>query len=206
MHYSELYRKYRSKSKFLIIGQSVSSSSLHYITFKDMPTHAIHPNQLPSFFVWISHSVVALMNHLRKALTQYKYPKCALDKVEKRFNRPSSEVNDGANNQGTASAQPTTNEVKTKGHIVIPYTQGLCKSIKRSVGGMAYRPTSKGVAPSRTYWSPPRTKTPWSAKVGPFIGSKVVISPVMMNTKGNLQDLWRKIQRAAERSLPYTSS
>ena len=51
------------------------------------------------------------MDHLRKALTQCKYPKWALDKVEKRLNRPSREVNDGANNQGTTDTQATTNEV-----------------------------------------------------------------------------------------------
>ena len=28
-------------------------------------------------------------------------------------------------------AQPATNEAKNKGHIVIPYTQGLCESIKK---------------------------------------------------------------------------
>ena len=64
--------------------------------------------------------------HLRKALTKCKYPKWALDKVEKRLNRSTSEVIDGDNNQGTTAAQPVTNEVKSKGHIVIPYTQGLC--------------------------------------------------------------------------------
>ena len=72
--------------------------------------------------------------HLRKALTNCKYPKWALDKVEKRLTRSAGEVNDGTNSQGTAGAQPTTNEVKTKGHIVIPYTQGLCKSIKKICG------------------------------------------------------------------------
>ena len=41
------------------------------------------------------------MDHLRKALIQCKYPKWALDKVEKRLNRLSSEVIDGANSQGT---------------------------------------------------------------------------------------------------------
>ena len=66
----------------------------------------------------------------------------------------SREVTDGANNQGTAGAQPTTNEVKTKGHTVIPYTQVPVKASRQSVGGMAYRPTSKVVTPSRTYWSP----------------------------------------------------
>ena len=62
------------------------------------------------------------MDYLRKAPTQCKYPKGALDKMVKRLNRPSREVTDGGNNQGTAGAQPTTNEVKTKDHIVIPYT------------------------------------------------------------------------------------
>ena len=42
--------------------------------------------------------------HLRKALTQCKYPKGALDKVEKRPNRSSSEAIDGANNQGTSGS------------------------------------------------------------------------------------------------------
>ena len=71
------------------------------------------------------------MDYLRKALIQCKYPKWALGKVEKRLNKPSREVTDGTNNQGTAGTQPTTNEVKTEGHIIIPYTQGLCQSIKK---------------------------------------------------------------------------
>ena len=63
-------------------------------------------------------------DHLRKALTKCKYPKWALDKVEKRLNRFTREVINGANSQGTAGSQAVTREVKTKGHIVIPYTQG----------------------------------------------------------------------------------
>ena len=69
--------------------------------------------------------------HLRKALTQCKYPKWALDKVEKRLNRSSNEAIDEANNQGANSTHAATREVKSKGHIVIPYTQGLCESIKK---------------------------------------------------------------------------
>ena len=72
--------------------------------------------------------------HLRNALTQCKYSKWALDKVERRLNKSSSEASDGANNQVTIGAQPASNEVKTKGHIVIPYTQGLCESIKKIFG------------------------------------------------------------------------
>ena len=42
------------------------------------------------------------------------------------------------------------------------------------MGGMVYRPTSKVIAPSKIYWSPSKTKTPWSTKVGPYTGSSVV--------------------------------
>ena len=49
------------------------------------------------------------MDHLRKALTQCKYPKWPLHKVEKRLNRPSRGVIDWANNQGTTGTLSTTN-------------------------------------------------------------------------------------------------
>ena len=88
--------------------------------------------------------------HLRKALTKCKYPKWALDKVEKRLNRSSSEAIDGVNNQGANSTPAATREVKSKGHIVIPYTQGLCESIKRICGRYGIQTHFKGAAPSRT--------------------------------------------------------
>ena len=83
-------------------------------------------------------------DHLRKALTKCKYPKWALDKVEKRLNRSTSEVIDGANNQGTTAAQPVTNKVKNNSHIVIPYTQGLCESIKKICGRYGIQTHFKG--------------------------------------------------------------
>ena len=51
--------------------------------------------------------------------------------MERRLNKPSSKASDGANNQDITGTRPATKEVKTKGHIVIPYTQGLCESIKK---------------------------------------------------------------------------
>ena len=56
------------------------------------------------------------------------------------------------------------------------------KALKRTVGDMVHKPTSKVIAPSKTYWSPPRTKTPWSTKVEPYTGSGVVTLPVLMST------------------------
>ena len=114
-------------------------------------------------------------DHLRKALTKCKYPKWALDKVEKRLNRSTSEVIDGANIQGTTAAQPVNSEVKNKGHIVIPYTQGLCESIKKICGRYGIQTHFKG---GRTIKKPPgpppRTKTPWSTKCGAIFGTNVV--------------------------------
>ena len=68
------------------------------------------------------------MDHLRWAFIHCKYPKWAIYRVERRLSKPTSE---GSNDAG---AKPTTNEVKTKGLIVIPYTQGLCKSLKKICG------------------------------------------------------------------------
>ena len=66
------------------------------------------------------------MDHLRKALTQCKYPKWALDKVEKRLYKSTSEAIDGVNNQGTTGTQVATNEVKTKGpHCHTLHTRSL---------------------------------------------------------------------------------
>ena len=75
---------------------------------------------------------------------------------------------------------PLPNEVKTKGHIVIPYTQGLCERIK-ICGRYGIQTNSKVAISSGTHWSPPKSKMLWSAKVGPYTGSNVVTFPVMMN-------------------------
>ena len=122
------------------------------------------------------------MDHLSKAFTQSKCPKWGLDKVEKSLNRPFREVTDGANNQNTAGAQSTTNEVKTKGHIVTPYTDGLCESIQEICGRYGIQTQFKGDSTIKNPLVLPRTNTPWSAKVRPYIGSNVVTLPVMMNT------------------------
>ena len=62
-----------------------------------------------------------------------------------RLNRSSRQVNDGGNN----NAQSANHGVQSKGHIVIPYTQSLCESIKRSVVDMASKLTSKVAEPSK---------------------------------------------------------
>ena len=99
-------------------------------------------------------------DHLRKALTKCKYPKQALDKVKKRLNRSTSEVNNGVSNQGTTVAQPATNEVKNKGHIVIPYTKGLCESIKQICGRYGIQTNFKGGRTIKSLLLSPKDKDP----------------------------------------------
>ena len=84
----------------------------------------------------------------------------------KRPNRSSREVTDGANNQGTRDAQPTTNEVKTKGHIVIPYTQGLCESIRKICGRYGIQTHFKGGNTIRNLLVYPKDKEPMVSKSG----------------------------------------
>ena len=89
-----------------------------------------------------------------------KYPKWALDKVEKRLNKSTSETIDGVNNQGTTGAQAVTNEVKTKGHIVIPYTQGLRESIKKICGRYGIQTHFKGGSTIKNLLVSPKDKDP----------------------------------------------
>ena len=100
------------------------------------------------------------MDHLRKALTKCKYPKWALDTVEKRLNKSTIETIDEVNNQGTTGAQAVTNEVKTKGHIVIPYTQGLCESIKKICGRYGIQTYFKGGSTIKNLLVSPKDKDP----------------------------------------------
>ena len=109
-------------------------------------------------------------DHLRRLLTKCKYPKWALDRMEKRLNRSTRQVTDG----GTTGAQPATNEVKNKGHIVIPYTQGLCESIKKICGRYGIQTHFKGGRTIKTLLVSPRTKTLWSTRVVPSTGTDVV--------------------------------
>ena len=99
-----------------------------------------------------------------------------------RLKKPSSEANDGVSNQGTNSTPAATREVKSKGHIVIPYTQGLCESIKKICGRYGIQTHFKGGCAIKNLLVSPRTKTPWSPKVMPSTGINVETSHVMMNT------------------------
>ena len=80
--------------------------------------------------------------------------------MEKRLNRSTSEVIDGVNNQGTTTAKPSTNGVKTKGHITIPYTQGFCESIKRICGRYGIQTHFKSGSTIKNLLVSPKDKDP----------------------------------------------
>ena len=79
---------------------------------------------------------------------------------------PPREVPVRANNKGTTGVQPVTNEVKTKGHIVIPYTQGLCESIKKICGTCDIQTHFKGSNTIRNLLVSPNNKDPMVSKCG----------------------------------------
>ena len=66
------------------------------------------------------------------------------------------QVNDGGNN----TAQSANQEVQSKGHIVIPYTQGLCESIKRICGRYGIQTHFKGGRTIKNLLVSPKDKDP----------------------------------------------
>ena len=83
------------------------------------------------------------MDHLRKVLTQCKYPKWVLNKVEKSLNRSPSEVKDGANTQALQAASPLSMKSKPRAIYLYLIHKVSAKVLKRSVGGMHTNPLQR---------------------------------------------------------------
>ena len=96
------------------------------------------------------------IHHLRRALTKCKYPKWALDKVERKLLNYScknsntlgepteEEINNPSNN--TTGRDPNKDKY-SRGHIVIPYKQGLAETYRRYAASMVSRPTLREIGP-----------------------------------------------------------
>ena len=71
---------------------------------------------------------------------------------------------------------PNLPPMKLKIRVTLSYPthKVFVKVAKRSVVEMAFKPTSKVPGPPKASWSPPKTKTLWSTKVVPSIGTNVV--------------------------------
>ena len=74
----------------------------------------------------------------------------------------------------TIMPQSSNQGVQSKGHIVIPFTQGLCESIKKICGRYGIQTHFKGGRTIKNLLVSPGTKTLWSTKVVPSIGTNVV--------------------------------
>ena len=61
---------------------------------------------------------------------------------------------------GNNNAQSANHEVQNKGHIVIPYTQGLCESIKKICGRYGIQTHFKGGRTIRNLLVSPKDKDP----------------------------------------------
>ena len=74
----------------------------------------------------------------------------------KRLNKSSSQVND----RGNQNARSANQGVPSKGHIVIPYTQGLCESIKKICGRYGIQTHFKGGRTIKNLLVSPKDKDP----------------------------------------------
>ena len=100
------------------------------------------------------------MEHLRKALSHCKYPKWALDRVEKGLTNPLMRTMMGL------KVKAPQWKVKIKGHIVIPYTQGLGESIKKICSRYSIQTHFKGNSTIKNLLVSPKNKDPMAKKSG----------------------------------------
>ena len=108
--------------------------------------------------------------HLRKALTKCNYPNGLWTRWRKGLTSLPDRLMMGA---ATMPKLPTK-ECKVRVTLSFPTHKVFVKVSEGSVVGMASKLTSRVALPSKTYWSPPRTKTLWSTKAVPYIGTNVV--------------------------------
>ena len=162
------------------------------ITVYRKPTHADqylqwdnhhHLSAELSFIYTLFHRVTTVCSkpellqqekdYLRKALTKCKYPKWALDKVEK--DSTGLPVRSMMGLTSKTPQLPNLSPMKLKIKVILSYpTHKVFVKALRSVVDMAFKPTSKMAGQSRVSWSPQRTKSLWSTKVVPSIGTNVV--------------------------------
>ena len=83
-------------------------------------------------------------------------PQIGLGQGEEKIQQVFRQVNDGGNN----TAQSANHEVQSKGHIVIPYTQGLCESIRKICGRYGIQTHFKGGRTIKNLLVSPKDKDP----------------------------------------------
>ena len=91
-----------------------------------------------------------------------------------RWRKDSTSLPDRLMMRATITPSLPTMECKVRATWSYPTHAVFVKASKRSVVDMASKLTSKVAEPSKTSWSPPRTRTQWSTKVVPSTGTNVV--------------------------------
>ena len=118
--------------------------------------------------------------HPRDALTKCKYPKWALDKIERYISNNQEENNWGNNQNGQSGdnndnnnrepeGRDTTKDRYTKGHIVIPYIQGLGESTKNICQNYGIQTHFKGHTTIKNILVKPKDKDPSDKKSGGYL-------------------------------------
>ena len=107
---------------------------------------------------------------------------------------------------GESFPEAANHGVQSKGHIVIPYTQGLCESIKKICGRYGIQTHFKGGKTIKNLLVSPKDKDPMLNQSGAIYRYQCQQPRLWWWVhRGNLQDLWWKIQRAPEGPLCYPS-
>ena len=113
------------------------------------------------------------IHHLRRALTKCKYPKWALDKVERKFlnnmnknsNTQEEPMEEDTNNPSSDTTGRDPNKGKhSKYHIVIPYTQRLGEIIKKICSKYGIQTHFKGNRTIKEMLVKPKDKDPIDKK------------------------------------------
>ena len=148
--------------------------------------------------------------HLRKALAKCKYPKGVLSKVERKL---LNNIQENSNTQGKTSAEVNNNssgnmtgrypqkDKDSKGHIVIPYTHGLVESIKKICSKYGIQTHFKGNRTIKEMLVKPKDKDPRERKSGAIYWYQCGELTCDGVHRGDIQDLWRKIQGTPKRTL-----
>ena len=163
-----------------------------------------HPNPLPQGFHHVQQSWVASK---RKGAPQESSHQNVTtpNGLWTRWSKGLTGLPDRPMMGATVKPSLLTMECKVRAMLSYPTHKVFVKVSKRSVVDMTSKLTSKVAEPSKTFWSPPRTKTQWSTKVVPSIGTSWGPRLWWWVHRGNLQDLWWKIQRTPEGPLCHSS-
>ena len=112
----------------------------------------------------------------KKRITSGKFSPNAITPNEPwtRWRKDSTGLPDRLMMGATTLPSLPTMKCKVRATLSYPTHKVFVKVSERSVVDMASKLTSKVAEPSKTYWSPPRTRTLWSTKVVPSTGTNVV--------------------------------